>query len=598
MTGLVKAGLSVGKEFLANTVADKLGNKDSTSIETPSTTIDVDESPTIDMSDNYEATSYDSNEDDPSFVDIDIPDTEQLELENTDVVDTPNDIPDVTPIDEVELPGEQEATEDETTPVDIEPTQTTSGDLNTDTSAPLTGNTTNGSFNVGIPIGSSFMPSIENTNSPVELPQIQQPEAQPDVNTIPSIDTTVSSDPNELVQAMYDGDPVKTEEYIEQNPEESIDILKDGTDIDTEARQVIDGNPHNVEVKDEAVEEALKEPGAFINSNWTASMGENPLPYGERPNLHRGDKAIDRMQERIDKLNEVKDEDFLGPDEYIDENGEIKVDPNWKPVAEELDVPEEEIEQFQEDLNTIIDNPEEVDNVEELDNKLGKAKPETAEEAKALQRLRLRIRNYKTATGSGQYIDNTEPYTDNEVLKTGIGPSVGVGNLMRASGNVSGGRMDKVGHDELHSRKPAAMGTTPNVTGVVEDNFGTATKMKSNVNAPKSSTVTRTNGALATSSGGLMSTRKKSGEFKSDKIKLASGESRSNKKGISPEDLNVADILVNRLKMMLSKMSPLVRKQLGFNPVSYQYKGTSIDKLPPEVVNKLIEVIEENGMAQ
>lgn len=48
----------------------------------------------------------------------------------------------------------------------------------------------------------------------------------------------------------------------------------------------------------------------FDTSYWDASMGENPLPEGERPNLHERDKAIDRMQARLDR-----DEDFAGPDE-------------------------------------------------------------------------------------------------------------------------------------------------------------------------------------------------------------------------------------------------------------------------------------------
>lgn len=104
----------------------------------------------------------------------------------------------------------------------------------------------------------------------------------------------------------------KIENYVEENPEEAKEVFK-GTSLANEAKQITDDpDKRNNEVNNEAVEE-------FVGL------------LGKRPNLHGNDKAIDKMQERIDNLNNSKDEDFLGPDEYIDENGEVQTDVNWKP---------------------------------------------------------------------------------------------------------------------------------------------------------------------------------------------------------------------------------------------------------------------------
>lgn len=105
------------------------------------------------------------------------------------------------------------------------------------------------------------------------------------------------------------------ETFVENDPKDAKEVLKD-TPLEKEADQILDdSDKRNDEVSNIAVKKTLD-------------------LLGTRPNFHENDPAIERMQRRIDKLAEKdieKDEDFLGPDEYIDENGNIQVDPNWKP---------------------------------------------------------------------------------------------------------------------------------------------------------------------------------------------------------------------------------------------------------------------------
>lgn len=133
-------------------------------------------------------------------------------------------------------------------------------------------------------------------------------------------------------------DTKKAEQLIEENPDIAVEALPEGTNAHEEAAQIFDGDARTDEVNNERLSEDFEnvddlynylidwdkvnvygpeenhsewenEPD-FDTSYWDASMGENPLPEGERPNLHEGDEAIDKMQERIDR-----DEDFAGPDE-------------------------------------------------------------------------------------------------------------------------------------------------------------------------------------------------------------------------------------------------------------------------------------------
>ena len=158
-----------------------------------------------------------------------------------------------------------------------------------------------------------------------------------------------------LNTALDAGNSNDVENIIETNPVEAAEALPENSPLQKEAEEVTDGDKRTDEVDNEVVKDSIKDyntPGGFLNQNqngmltkdeskessidwdkvnvykpeedhsewdnvpdfdtsyWDASMGENPLPDGERPNFHEGDEAIDRMQARLDR-----DEDFAGPDE-------------------------------------------------------------------------------------------------------------------------------------------------------------------------------------------------------------------------------------------------------------------------------------------
>lgn len=172
---------------------------------------------------------------------------------------------------------------------------------------------------------------------------------------------------HQLTNALDNSNDKQVENIIEQNPVETSKILPENSPLQKEAEEVVDGDKRTDEVDNEVIEESIDDyhtPGGFLNQNqdgmltednerlsedfenvddlykylidwdkvdvskpkedhsewenepdfdtsyWDASMGENPLPEGERPNFHEGDEAIDKMQERLDR-----DEDFAGPDE-------------------------------------------------------------------------------------------------------------------------------------------------------------------------------------------------------------------------------------------------------------------------------------------
>lgn len=510
----------------------------------------------------------------------------------------------------------QNVNEDETIPVDIEPTQASSGDLNTDTSAPLIGNTTNGSFNADIPIGSSFMSSIEDANSPVELPQIQQLNA----NNIPSADTdiTVSSDPNELVQAMYEGDPVRTEEYIEQNPEESIDILKDGTAIDTEARQVIDGNPRNVEVKDEAVEEALKNPGSFINSDKIGLLYSNdefntPLVSGYK---REGDKLLDDYGNELSDYEPIdtdggvlteRDEDFAGPDEYVDEaSGEIK-------SLEDRQLPSLNQQDYHKDLalngERGLETAEDVDftvegesdfvptvyTIEDLDREIEEAEqlPVTnAEEAKTKQNKLKELRSKRVAYGNASSSDTNWNYDKSTATGGRASPRAGISNIgggASGHGSMASTRPIKAqgdSHNSIASKAPLPVALEDNQGRVVSVNGKATTAPNSN-----------NNGAFRSGSFGLMSKAKPNLKSVPSKAPVSSGiEHKGQNMMANNTDFNLEDgkqILIERLKQLLTQLTDEEKKEMGFSQASNQWNGKALVKLDGYTLQDLIDKVEE-----
>lgn len=602
---------SVGKGILADTVG-LLNGKDKNKIdeETTDTNVEAIEPSSEDSDNTIEAESHSAKDDDINIEDLSVPDseleamTQDTNAEDKDASDTELAalLPDIedketTPYvndtvndefsaDNVIIPGEQEATQEaEQASFGMEDTNGSGGISTAPTVVPET--TPQYLENAELPTAEANLPSIAN-------------------DAIPSLNSNGSVGSNELVEAIKNKDTVAVENAIESNPAEAESILKDDTALDNEAVQAIDGG-RDAEVNNEVVEEALKQdPEELI---------------GTRPNFHENDPAINRMQARIDRLNNGQDEDFLGPDEYIDENGNIQVDPNWKPEDADEDFvgPDEQLAVINQDKEDSVDpdkqlaiynggTPEEIYSEPVYDTSdynfdwdydiqtLGVASPEeipdapveNKEQAKAKQRLMhwlnsknlLKSKHLDQSSKSGP-IDSAQSDNHNERLSMAGRSAGALPSAVNSSGSVSSKSMS------ASDTKPTTTPTTTAKTGggtlpvAVEDNFGNAKQVKSTT--PRFS-----NGSMSSGSFGLMR-KNKSNNIKVEKQDLPSKFERT--AGIGNTDIaNIKDALVERLTNLIDQLSDDERKQLGIT--GNNYKGTSFKQLDGFTIQALIEKIE------
>ena len=121
--------------------------------------------------------------------------------------------------------------------------------------------------------------------------------------------------------------------------------------------------------------------------------------YGREPKDFERVGAEDTIENNVTET----DEDFLGPDEYIDENGNIRVDPNWKPENADEDFvgPDEQLAVISSNLPAEIKNEPVYDTSDynfdwdydiqtlgvESPEEIPDAPVENVEQAKAKQRL-------------------------------------------------------------------------------------------------------------------------------------------------------------------------------------------------------------------
>lgn len=587
MGPILGALASVGKEFLAEKAAGLLNGKDKAEEETTNTNVEAFEpSSSEDNNDNntIKDESPSAKDDDINVDNLSIPDSE---LEAV-VQDTNNDnkeisdselatlLPDldVTPeattvndkfsADNVIIPGEQEvAQEAEQASFGVADTNGSGGISTAPTVIPQS--TPQYLESAELPIAEGALPSIANESMNAAN------------NTVSSLNgTNANVDSNELVEAIENKDPVAVENAIESDPVEAESILKDDTSLNNEATQAIDGG-NDAEVSNEVIKEALKQdPEELI---------------GTRPNFHDNDPAIERMQARIDRLNNKyeRDEDFLGPDEYIDENGNIQVDPNWKPedADEDFAGPDElpaVIEQARDeyfvdpDKQLAIYNgdvPEEiyldpiydtsdynfdwdydietlgVANPEEIPN----APVENKEQAKAKQRLMHWFKSHGYDLGQPGSVSPMTSDNHNERLSM-AGRSAGTLSMPSSGGgSVSSASMSDSSHKDSGTT-PTSVKTGGGTAPITSENTGTV--------SVKPSTTHFSNGSMSSGSFGLMS-KHRPGDIKVEKMELASGETYSDpsdniinqmmKDGELKDVLNTDNEIENFKKMLLDELS-------------------------------------------
>lgn len=267
-------------------------------------------------------------------------------------------------------------------------------------------------------------------------------------------------------------------ETLIENKELTPEQLPDNSQIQKEAKQVYDSNPNNDEVRNDAVEDFVKQQLKDAQTiDWDKVKLYKPSedPYYKVSDdfdwKNNPDHEPDFIEIKDKKDDYQKDEDFLGPDEYIDENGNIQVDPNWKPENADEDFvgPDEQLAVINSDIPAEIKNEPVYDTSDynfdwDYDiQTLGVKSPEeipnapvtNVEQAKSKQRLM----NWLKSHGHGFIMPEpsvsnipSEESTDSKV--SGAGRAAGsslLGNIGNASGlNYTAPNVQSLNKEDKH----------------------------------------------------------------------------------------------------------------------------------------------------
>lgn len=359
---------------------------------------------------------------------------------------------------------------------------------------------------------------------------------------------------------LENNDKITSDERCKQAVERGIEdgsiTQSDNPLVQNEINQTNDGDARTNEVNDDAIAKAVK---------------QNPAlgMLGTRPNFHDNDPAIERMQARIDKLNNPpieKDEDFLGPDEYIDENGNIQVDTNWKPENADEDFlgPDEMIDEN----GNIVPKPSEEPNTEE----------EPVEENTPSVGLPLTDTS-QSVGGSSQPSIATENADVSHVEDTNAGNSISSqsvespDSLSYSSGSASEAQKA----DDMIEQSKAT-------TAVIKDAINESENPVVTNNQSETSGFTTNNGGSLESAG-----TNKDGSFVSKNPKLEGSDGHSLDSANS--DIDLTESTIENLIAAIDKLDDSVAATYNIDKSAYTFNGTAIKDLRPEELNELRSIV-------
>ena len=256
---------SVGKEFLAEKAVGLLNGKDKqnemseASSEVP---YDTSNEAPVEITNEY----HSANDDNPAIntaetegnletndISETVPETtSQVEATAEDMIPEANNTESEFSVDNVVIPGEQEATE-----------EIQAVDNNSDTTNPTnTLDTTSiQPSSISLSDASSTMPVTSPTPSAPATdigPTMQSAPSESSLGATENTEVPNVDQNDTLVEAIENKDPVAVENAIESDPEGAEKVLKDDTALDNEAVQAMDGG-NDAEVNNEVVEDALKQ---------------------------------------------------------------------------------------------------------------------------------------------------------------------------------------------------------------------------------------------------------------------------------------------------------------------------------------------------
>jgi hypothetical protein len=412
------------------------------------------------------------------------------------------------------------------------------------------------------------------------------------------------------------------EQITESNPELVQETLPD-TPIAEEARQITDDtNVNNDEVNNEAAEDTVDlidwdkvkvyKPGedatgyGIQQEPFDPRVEEN-LNYDYDQNIPQDDTFETSIEDttqdfspEIGELSDVVDYGLEDQNQYgadlpsedetiIDEkmaNTEPPSDDNFEPAPEA----------------PYADNVVQLkQQKEQLDKELEEAEAEPVTDKESAIRKQNRVKMARAAIANFHASNpsfNNQIQQSNRSVSTGgrVSPSAGIGN-------IGGGA---AGHGIMASSRPTKMtGNSHNsiaskapLPHALEDNQGRVVSVNGKATTAPSS---NNNGSFRSGSFGLMSKAKSDLKPIASKAPVSGGPEHIGSsiagagKGM-PGDFNLEDgkqILIERLKQLLTQLTDEEKKEMGFSPALNQWNGKALIRLDGYTLQSLIDKTEK-----
>lgn len=354
-------------------------------------------------------------------------------------------------------------------------------------------------------------------------------------------------------------DPVKTAETIAPGAE----------NIKEEAEQINDGNPHNVEVNNEKVEQDIDN---IINNDDTV-VDENA------PQVNEADFVKSDILPYADNVLELKQEEPLPVDDSIPEQ---VVDE--QSVIDDQNVIDNGLEDQNQYTDTIDDKavvdtielePEEKETVAEA---IEEAAPEEEKET-YFGMLGIPHRGLSSSNSTPSVKDDT--YKIDKLNKAG---SAILGNLSNALPTSSG----SVSASSVGNVDKAANPMTPEIAKAAGGKIDLDSPSAA-ANAELGSRTGNSNNGFVTSNGGSISSGpvNKGSSLKTPSVSLPSKTEHT----AEANNIDLSAASIDALKEAIVKLDDNIAEANEIDKKALTYKGISIDELPPEMINELWRII-------
>lgn len=387
-----------------------------------------------------------------------------------------------------------------------------------------------------------------------------------------AVETIIEESP----EAVKEAEPVLAGMLGPKKADEVIGIINE------EAEQITgDTDKRNDEVNNANVEKALSKVNENDNSDVNWDNVKVYEPGEDAPDLVSGEiKSLDDSQLPALNLQDYHKDLAL--------NGErdLETTDDEKGLAEDVDYTIVEDSGYVPPTYTIEDLDREIEETRQL--------PVTnAEEAKEKQNKLKKLKARRVAYGGTSSSDTNWNYDKSTATGGKVSPRAGIGSIGGAAGHgsMTSTKSTKISdnHNSIASKAPL-----PNA---LEDNQGKVVSVNGKATTAPSS---NNNGAFRSGSFGLMSKAKSNLKSIKSKAPVSGGPKHMENsmevgKGISA-DIGLEDgkqILIERLKQLLTKLTDEEKRKLGFSPALNQWSGKALVRLDGYTLQDLIDKVEE-----